>query len=357
MGRFLIVFVSLMLAGCESLPDWSAFTRAAGSAAPSRYSFDWALSGSQAVSPVQVFDDGRRTWLQFAEQATIPAIFSRSARGDVPLTYHRDGPYVVLPGVWPSLVLRGGRLEGFVQRAAPADGAEELPQSRVVSSQDGQPSYGFHADEKAVPALAGTTRDELRPVPLASPVGATKASARRAPAGRRQPTVSDSVRAAAPSAVASVAPAETAPASAGTGSAAQVMPVPSDAAPVPAPAAPAPREAMAVAAALGHGVTRDPPKEAFEISPADRNIRRALGRWAKIAGWTFDVEHWAVDVDVPVVGTARFDAGFKSSVQALLAATELGDRPLRPCFYANKVVRVVPYAQVCDRTRDPARVS
>jgi len=42
---------------------------------------------------------------------------------------------------------------------------------------------------------------------------------------------------------------------------------------------------------------------------------------------------------------------------ALLASTELGDRPLRPCFYSNKVVRVVPYAQVCDRTRNPAGAS
>jgi hypothetical protein len=113
----------------------------------------------------------------------------------------------------------------------------------------------------------------------------------------------------------------------------------------------------APAAAIPVPLAAPAPVASFEISPSDRNIRRALGRWAKTAGWTFNAEHWAVNVDVPVVGSARFDSEFKPAVLALLASTELGDRPLRPCFYSNKVVRVVPYAQVCDRTRNPAGAS
>jgi hypothetical protein len=34
----------------------------------------------------------------------------------------------------------------------------------------------------------------------------------------------------------------------------------------------------------------------------------------------------------------------------LIEATELSDRPLQPCFYANQVLRVVPLAEACDRT-------
>lgn len=89
----------------------------------------------------------------------------------------------------------------------------------------------------------------------------------------------------------------------------------------------------------------------FDVTPADENLRRALGRWAHRAGWTFDTEHWAVDVDIPLAGSAAFGTEFVAAVRELLAATELGERPLQPCFYANQVLRVVPLAQRCDRTR------
>lgn len=86
-------------------------------------------------------------------------------------------------------------------------------------------------------------------------------------------------------------------------------------------------------------------------------MRQALERWALSAGWTFSAEHWAVDVDIPLVGQASFQTDFKSAVRELLAATELGDRPLQPCFYSNRVVRVVPYAQACDRSKGVGVVS
>jgi len=76
----------------------------------------------------------------------------------------------------------------------------------------------------------------------------------------------------------------------------------------------------------------------------------ALSRWARTAGWTFEADHWAVDADIPIVGSATFHSGFELAVQDLVASTELADRPLQPCFYANRVLRIVPYAQSCDRT-------
>ncbi|HLU78196.1 MAG TPA: TcpQ domain-containing protein [Burkholderiaceae bacterium] len=95
----------------------------------------------------------------------------------------------------------------------------------------------------------------------------------------------------------------------------------------------------------------------YSVSPADQTIRQALERWAGVAGWSFSAEHWAVDVDIPLVGQASFDADFQASVRALLEATELGDRPLQPCFYSNRVLRVVPYAQPCDRRGTTRAVS
>lgn len=97
------------------------------------------------------------------------------------------------------------------------------------------------------------------------------------------------------------------------------------------------------------GLNAETPAGSFTVSPADVTMRQALERWAAAAGWMFHAEHWAVDVDIPLVGRASFETDFKSAVRELLAATEMGDRPLQPCFYSNHVLRIVPHAQACDR--------
>src|SRR3546814_14742241 len=86
---------------------------------------------------MQVFDDGRQMWLQFAANAPVPAIFSRSRQGDTPLSYERNGPYVVVQGVWPALVLRGGRLQSLVERIAAAPGV--APQAKPASAPESGP--------------------------------------------------------------------------------------------------------------------------------------------------------------------------------------------------------------------------
>jgi hypothetical protein len=88
----------------------------------------------------------------------------------------------------------------------------------------------------------------------------------------------------------------------------------------------------------------------FSVSHTDLHLRQALVRWAGLSGWRFEPEHWAVDVDIPLSASAKFSDDFVSSVQALLASTELSDRPLQPCFYSNQVLRIVPVAEPCDRT-------
>ena len=88
----------------------------------------------------------------------------------------------------------------------------------------------------------------------------------------------------------------------------------------------------------------------FTVSHTDLHLRQTLIRWAGLSGWRFEPEHWAVDVDIPLSASAKFSDDFVSSVQALLASTELSDRPLQPCFYSNQVLRIVPVAEPCDRT-------
>ncbi len=91
----------------------------------------------------------------------------------------------------------------------------------------------------------------------------------------------------------------------------------------------------------------------FDVRRTDRNLRRVLVRWAALAGWAFEPEHWALDADIPVSAEASLGGDFRSAVRGLMAATEMGDLPAQPCFYANKVLRVVGYSQQCD-PRGPA---
>jgi hypothetical protein len=91
----------------------------------------------------------------------------------------------------------------------------------------------------------------------------------------------------------------------------------------------------------------------YAVTPEDQHLRRALLRWSGLSGWRFQPEHWGVDVDIPLSAGASFTDDFVSSVQALVAATELSDRPLQPCFYTNQVLRIVSASEPCDRTLAP----
>ncbi|AUL15197.1 TcpQ domain-containing protein [Bordetella bronchiseptica] len=244
-----IVCLLAVLQACAG-PRPAAVAAAWDEAPAGQYRFDWQLSGDPAVAPLQVFDDARRIWLQFAPGQPIPAIFAHGAGGERPVPYLRRDPYIVVDGAWPALSLRGGRYVARIQRS-------------------GAPTPAVRAE---------------------APAPATPAAV----------------------AASAAAPAEAAPAEA---------------------APPAPR---------------------FRAAPPDLTLRAVLARWARAAGWTFEAEHWALDVDIPLAGKAELPGDFKTAVRALLAATELSERPAQPCFYANRVLRVVPLAQACDRTRAAA---
>jgi len=93
-----------------------------------------------------------------------------------------------------------------------------------------------------------------------------------------------------------------------------------------------------------------PPSVLYVVTPKDIHLRQALGRWASLAGWKFQPDHWVVDVDIPLTAGAVFNDDFIESVRALVGSTELSDRPLQPCFYSNQVMRIVPLSEHCDRT-------
>jgi len=258
------------------------------------FRFDWQLSGDPAVAPLQVFDDGRETWLQFQPGQPLPAIFGAGDGGELPLPYVRRDPYVVVAGAWKALSFRGGRLSARAQRAhVAADGLAQLAQSS---------SRMVQTPAAAVDASQSSQADSTRHTRLVAD------AAPRSEAGVQASTEA-TARHAAPSAT-------------HAGDTSSDTPVATQAAP-------------------------------FRAAPPDATLRAVLARWAHTAGWTFQPQHWAVDVDIPLAATAEFSGDFKTAVRGLLGATELADRPLQPCFYGNRVLRVVPLAQSCSRAATP----
>ncbi len=263
MVRILFLAAGLCgLAGC-AMPQAKGAARASWQAsgpAAQGFRFDWQLSGDPAVAPMQVFDDGRETWLQFAPGQALPAIFGVTPDGERALPYVRREPYVVLAGGWRALSFRGGRLAARAQRGPDAASLPSSTVSTTVAAMPaGQAGVGSPASSRESAAV--------NPLPAATPLAVTQAGA--------TPT--------------------------------------------------------------------------FRAAPPDATLRAVLARWAGLAGWTFQPQHWAVDVDIPLAATADFPGDFKSAVRGLLGATELADKPLQPCFYGNRVLRVVPLAQSCTR--------
>lgn len=276
MKRKCLAGLLMTLGGCSTVPDWvPSMLRGDQSATveASQYQFHWSLSGDRSVSPLQVFDDGKRTWLQFAAGQAVPAVFRAQGSGEVPVGYTVQHPYVVLPGVWPRLSFRGGALKGLAVR-----GTKEAAERTL-------------ADVRSEPAAAPGPDGE----PGSPPSAASAFAVSVKPAARVDSLKSEE----SPARLSGVSMSETV---------------------------------------------------SYDVGPADGTLRAALSRWARASGWTFQPEHWAVDVDIPINGSASFPGGFTHAVESLVAATELSDRPLQPCFYANQVLRVVPYAQPCDRS-------
>lgn len=281
------------LAGC-GMPAWNAAPAPDWAAQPlpaARYDFDWRLSGDRQVAPLQVFDNGSQTWLQFAPGQALPAIFADSGGVERPVPYTRREPYAVLDGKWPALVLRGGRLR------ARADymGARDAD----VNAPAGVPADDAVAVSGPVPAVAASPLGHgIAHRPLTATANATAHTVAAATPARHSMAASTYDHKAQP-----------------TGA-----------------------------------TVASRTRVAYRAGPSDDNMRRVLTRWTQGSGWTFGPEHWAVDVDIPLNGSADFGLDFKQAVRDLMASTELADRPLQPCFYANRVLRVIPLSQACDRT-------
>jgi hypothetical protein len=359
--KFFATLLALTLGGCAGLPDWNLFApahqREIGAHVPGKFSFAWRLSGDREVAPLQVFDNGVRMWLQFAAGQAVPAIFAHTKEGDRVVDYQREGPYIVVGRVWPHLSLRGGSQESRIDRVGDV-GESELPGPGMgavvpgdpVQPREQKPPSG-HRPPQVVSGSAtpfGVGSEQSRTETALSLQEETLSGVRSSLMAVSSQTVPASQQPKS-SLGASSSPESVAlevPSSSGEGDSPDVRPLPAGVQPLKVSL---PEASIDLAAGRDASVPNGGVAAIYSVGPEDRNMRLALSRWADSAGWTFDAEHWSVDVDIPLAGSAQFQSGFKEAVQALMAATELADRPLQPCFYSNKVLRIVPYAQPCNR--------
>ena len=78
------------------------------------YDFSYITAGHASVRPVQVFDDGRSTYMQFRPGMAVPAIFSSKDGAPRLLVPVQEGPYIKVPDLHGQLVLQVGRAQAQV---------------------------------------------------------------------------------------------------------------------------------------------------------------------------------------------------------------------------------------------------
>jgi len=310
---FLVAGLSC-LGACTSWPANGGAASAwqtTGSAARG-FRFDWRLSGDPAVAPMQVFDDGKEVWLHFASGQALPAIFGMRDALEYPLPYTRREPYAVVAGSWSALRFRGGRLSARAERDVEAS---VMPPASAFAPASASTPASASASGSASTSASASALPDAAPSVAIPPSGVGELAA-RGPMGS-------------------------------TGGA----PAKADATALDTGADLTSSHAAPAMAASVPAISRDAsaPAQFYRAAPPDTTLRAVLARWAGDSGWTFHPQHWAVDVDIPLSASAEFSGDFKSAVRELLSATELADKPLQPCFYANQVLRVVPLAQSCSR--------
>lgn len=77
----------------------------------------YRLSGDRIIRPERLFDDGRRTFIQWREDQTLPAVFGLGADGkEEAVNGHMRGTYFTLDRVYRNLVFRIDSIEAKARR-------------------------------------------------------------------------------------------------------------------------------------------------------------------------------------------------------------------------------------------------
>lgn len=78
---------------------------------PGKYNLKYTISGTEAIAPLRIFDDGQFTYFEFRDKnADVPAFFMVDAEGNESLiNYRTRGDYIVVERVARQFTLRHGK--------------------------------------------------------------------------------------------------------------------------------------------------------------------------------------------------------------------------------------------------------
>lgn len=269
--------------------------------APS-FNFSYRIAGDRAAAPLQAFDDGKKTHLQFRKLNSVPAMFADTPAGKILLKEGSDyvihPPFVVLHKIEPEIMLVMNRRRAFVSyKGQPVDAIVQTP--AMYGAKQPMTINGSVRPPEAAEALAS------RPDTPPKPIAATASS-------------NDIVPLAS-----SLSAGET------------VVPV--------TPAKNAQQNDAPTAASEVQQMQPVPAQE-WKITATDKSVRHLLERWGKAAGWAVS---WEVPRKVPTSFEATFSGTFDVAVDKLMHALRGSDYPLIGCLYEeNKVVRVLRRGEV-----------
>lgn len=303
--------------------------------------FDYRVSGDRQARPVQVFDDGRRTYFQFAAGSAIPVLF---AGGDGQAVLPEvEGPYHVVdgvPGVFRlQLAVHRARVEphGAAAAAGPSgapEGGRATPGGYAVpvrGDSGGGPPRG-DADAHVVvfdPRQAAPGRRASaqlqRWLMTCDPEAAYLVTAGRGElASRRQRFVVQALvtRGVRPTRIALARTDD------GVHDAADAVSIrPRDGGPAEATPSPTASDGR-------------PLPNRFDLLLTDRTVADALHRWARHAGYRVD---WQATVQAPVTGEVTLAAlTFPEAAAQVIAGLQRAGYPLRLALGADQVARVLP---------------
>lgn len=113
--------------------------------APAARNTAYTFTGAPGNVPVRAFDDGKSTWLKWADGAAAPAIYALGPdRSESMVNYVVKGDYVVVDGVMPRLVLRRGAsvatLYNDAYQTPQLDSAAPQPRGKDEASADRKPA-------------------------------------------------------------------------------------------------------------------------------------------------------------------------------------------------------------------------
>lgn len=227
---------------------------------------------------------------------------------------------------------------GFVPPAPPApDDGPRIAINRGDPRMTKQPAT---MTAEATPAIEPAT--SVAPIPVPPPPPEPPAAASPSPT---------------PTPASTTAPIQVASATLANSAAlptppAQAEPVPPAEPATPSESAPVTPQSEPEPAATPTPVVLEPivPKPIWQIQPEDGTVRQALVRWAAKAGWTFGPDQWELNFDLPIQAPAQFEAdSFEDATRALSESIAMTELPVRPCFYANHVLRIIPFTRSCNR--------